>query len=310
MKVSRNEHMLADLALGLLVVSLKRDALPLGEQGVAEMLDPFVGVSRRLLLSTHDTVVSAALNVLSHLIKASPPLPALRAELPTVVANIFFLLQRAGSSAAGGAVRGCLRALTVILRLSKARVHITQPQLKVLLSFAQQDLFELQTQSVAFGLLRAIIARRLVCEEVYDLIDKVAEHMITSQSEQTQQLSAQALLQFLLEYPLGDKRLLHHLQFLLRSLEYEYESGRKMALEVLHRVVARLPMELLETYVQLIFLSLVVRLVNDDAPTCRRMVALLLKDLLARCPKQEIDTLLDVALGWLQVSLPSPPPPY
>ena len=244
-------------------------------------------------------------------------------------------------------MRGCLRTLTVILRHSKARAHITQPQLKVLLSFAQQDLFELSTQSVAFGLLRAIIARRLVCErglylkhtlsftlslslsrclphklslaaslslslshtlslsdeflslwQVYDLIDKVSEHMVTSHSKQTQQLSTQPLLQFLLDYPLGDKRLFHLLQFLLRSLEFEYESGRKTALEVLHRVVARLSIELLEAYLELVFLSLVVRLVNDDIATCRRIVALLLKDLLARCPRKQLDSLLDVAVAW------------
>jgi len=34
--------------------------------------------------------------------------------------------------------------------------------------------------------------------------------------------------------------------------------------------VARLPIELLEAYLELVFLSLVVRLVNDDSPTCRR----------------------------------------
>ena len=102
--VNRTEHMLAGLAMGLLVASLKRETLKVSDKTVAEMLDPFVAVTQRMLLSTHDTIVAPALAVLSHLIKAAPPLPALRLEHPTIVANIFFLLLRAGSSAAGGAV--------------------------------------------------------------------------------------------------------------------------------------------------------------------------------------------------------------
>ncbi len=37
---------------------------------------------------------------------------------------------------------------------------------------------------------------------------------------------AQILLQFLLDYPVGEKRLDSHLQFLLANLAYEHETGR------------------------------------------------------------------------------------
>ncbi len=37
----------------------------------------------------------------------------------------------------------------------------------------------------------------------------------------------QALYQFLLDYPIGEKRLQQHISFLLRNLDYDYESGRK-----------------------------------------------------------------------------------
>ncbi len=38
--------------------------------------------------------------------------------------------------------------------------------------------------------------------------------------------AAQILLQFLLDYPVGEKRLDSHLQFLLANLAYEHETGR------------------------------------------------------------------------------------
>ena len=40
------------------------------------------------------------------------------------------------------------------------------------------------------------------------------------------QLCAASLLQFLLDFPVGPRRLQQHLQFLLANLSYEHEEGR------------------------------------------------------------------------------------
>ena len=45
------------------------------------------------------------------------------------------------------------------------------------------------------------------------------------------------LLQFLLDYPLGSKRLAHHLQFLVANLGYEHDSGREAALAMIQATV-------------------------------------------------------------------------
>jgi hypothetical protein len=44
-------------------------------------------------------------------------------------------------------------------------------------------------------------------------MDKIAEHMVTSQSEQTRALSAQTLIVFMLDFPMGDKRLHAHMVY-------------------------------------------------------------------------------------------------
>jgi U3 small nucleolar RNA-associated protein 20 len=51
--------------------------------------------------------------------------------------------------------------------------------------------------------------------------------------------AAAALLQFLLDYPLGSGRLRGHIQFLLANTGYEHESGRLQALEMLQQVGVR-----------------------------------------------------------------------
>lgn len=50
--------------------------------------------------------------------------------------------------------------------------------------------------------------------------------------------AAAALLQFLLDYPLGSGRLRGHVRFLLANTSYEHEAGRLQALEMLQQVRA------------------------------------------------------------------------
>ena len=47
---------------------------------------------------------------------------------------------------------------------------------------------------------------------------------------------AALLLQFLLEFPMGDQRLHVHITSLVRNLDYGYESSRKVVLEVMARI--------------------------------------------------------------------------
>jgi len=47
---------------------------------------------------------------------------------------------------------------------------------------------------------------------------------------------ASALLQFLLDYPLGPKRTAAHMSFLATNLGFEYEAGRLAVLDMLQQV--------------------------------------------------------------------------
>lgn len=120
-------------------------------------------------------------------------------------------------------------------------------------------------QNATFGLVKSIVARRLVVDEVYDIIDRiqgthawtmpvgsliswscarVTDQMVRSVRQNAQKLCAQVgwrsrsgcvsyndarpqvLLDFLLHYPMTDERLQQHLRHLLVNMAYEYEDGR------------------------------------------------------------------------------------
>ena len=81
--------------------------------------------------------------------------------------------------------------------------------------------------------LQAVLQRKLVVPEVYDIMTRVQEMMVRSQSAPIRQLCASVLLQFLLDYPVGDRRLQQHLHFVITNLSYEHETGREAAIEML-----------------------------------------------------------------------------
>lgn len=117
---------------------------------------------------------------------------------------------------------------------------VTTDQLKILLIYAEQDLHDFDRQATAFGLLKAIINRKLIIPEIHDVMNKVAELSITSEHPHVRLQSRQVFHQFLMEYPLG-KKLDTHLVFYMSQLNYETQPGRESALEMIFGIVTSFP---------------------------------------------------------------------
>jgi U3 small nucleolar RNA-associated protein 20 len=73
---------------------------------------------------------------------------------------------------------------------------------------------------MALSLLKAIVSRKLLVPELYDMMNRVAQLMVTSYVVPVRQLCSQILLQFLLDYPLGKKRLQQHMDFFITNVGY------------------------------------------------------------------------------------------
>lgn len=98
--------------------------------------------------------------------------------------------------------------------------------LRFLLTWVYQDISHAQLPPPAFTLLRALLDRHVIVPEIYDVMDGVLVAAVQTTSSATRQTCASLYLQFFLDYPLGDSRIRETLQVVLRSLEYDVESGR------------------------------------------------------------------------------------
>lgn len=251
---------------------------------------------RKLRDAQSSAVISTALQVSRYLIRT--PLPSRQSYVSDLAKFMFKKLHERSSSDEVG--RQCFEALAVIIRYCPF-YKLPSSQLKFLLSLVDESLLRTSDQQqAAFTVLKSIVSRKLILPEVYDSIKRVGELMVTHNEVHLQGACASILLQFMLDYPLGPKRFNQHLGFLINNIAYEHATGRQQALEFMHALINKLPQAILDERSEMLFLPLVLRLVNDEDPTCRRMVGEVVKLLLGQVSPAKQDILVELLLKWLQ----------
>lgn len=299
MRASRGDHMILEMCLVVLHSSLKKGELGarIKSPEVLSLLDPIPAVLCRCLRSRHTPNISFALKCLSILV--SQPLPGTRKAVADINKEITELLKGC-PQASHPIAQESLRVLGIMLR-DCAAYKPTVAQLRFLLNWAFGDIEETDARGIAFNLLRAVVGRKVVVPEVYDLMSgRIQEMLIRSQSPTVREMCGQVLLQFLLDYPVGERRVQQHIEFLITNLQqYEHESGRLAAAEFLRIVITKFPAETLESVRETILLPLVTRMASDGAAAVRNAAVETLRSLFGRCPSL-IDKTFDYCVSWLE----------
>uniref|UniRef100_A0A8C7ULV4 UTP20 small subunit processome component n=1 Tax=Oncorhynchus mykiss TaxID=8022 RepID=A0A8C7ULV4_ONCMY len=275
-----NMHILVDTGLRLLHMSLKKSKVNSSEASALEMLDPFFALLLDCLNSMHVKVITEALLAFTFLLRFS--LPAVEQNAGQLTKQLFVLLK--DYSKAGAArgenfqlVQNCFKSITILVKNTKTH-KITETQLQVLLGYAEEDIYDQSRQATAFGLLKAILSRKLVVPEMEELMKKVAKLSVTGQNGM---IRVQCRHKYILDYPLG-KKLRSHLDFIVAQLSYEFDTGREAALELMAYIFQTFPQNLLLQHSGLFFVPLALAMVNDDSARCKKMAAVAIKSLLSQ----------------------------
>uniref|UniRef100_A0A8C7G8H9 UTP20 small subunit processome component n=1 Tax=Oncorhynchus kisutch TaxID=8019 RepID=A0A8C7G8H9_ONCKI len=292
-----NMHILVDTGLRLLHMSLKKSKVNSSEASALEMLDPFFALLLDCLNSMHVKVITEALLAFTFLLRFA--LPAVEQNAGQLTKQLFVLLK--DYSKAGAArgenfqlVQNCFKSITILVKNTKTH-KITETQLQVLLGYAEEDIYDQSRQATAFGLLKAILSRKLVVPEMEELMKKVAKLSITGQNGM---IRVQCRHKYILDYPLG-KKLRSHLDFIVAQLSYEFDTGREAALELMAYIFQTFPQNLLLQHSGLFFVPLALAMVNDDSARCKKMAAVAIKSLLSQLDQQHQNTLFTLVNTWL-----------
>ncbi|KAK2988996.1 hypothetical protein RJ640_013987 [Escallonia rubra] len=286
-------HLITDFALGMLYNRLKNMKIHKKEEQLLAMLDPFISLLADCLSSKYDEIISSGIKCLSQLVRL--PLPSLASEAERIKTSLLVIAQGSGN-ASTPLMQSCIRLLTVLLRSTS--ITLSSDQLHMLIQFPVFADLERNPSLIALSLLKAIVNRRLVVHEIYDIVTQVAELLVTSQVEPVRKKCSQILLQFLLDYRLSKKRLQQHLDFLLANLRYEHSTGREATLEMLHAIIIKFPQSVVDELSQTTFVHLVVCLANDQDNKVRSMTGAAIKLLIGRVSPQPLNSILQYSLSW------------
>ncbi|KAJ3672155.1 hypothetical protein LUZ60_006876 [Juncus effusus] len=293
-----NSDLITNFALGLLCNRLKKLKKEKNDTELLSMLDPFIPLLTQCLNSNSSNVISSSFKSLSHLITL--PLPSLDSHSEKIKNSLLEISQKSNNSTNNSTnlMRSCLKLLSVLLNNSRVRVSISDEELRLIVNFPVFIDLQKSPSQVALSLLKAIINRKLVVPEIYDLVIRVGELMVMAHDKPIRTVSSQILLQFLLDYRLSEKRLQQHLDFLLSNLSYEHSSGRESVLEMLHAILMKFPKTIIDNQAQAFFLHLVAALSDDRDPQIHSMVGTVIKELVERTSDGVFSLILEFCVEW------------
>ncbi|RWS09630.1 hypothetical protein B4U79_02561 [Dinothrombium tinctorium] len=301
---SSNYYILVQESLKILSILLKKERLQATDEQHAALLNPFIPILSDFVSSKHPKLTISALKCINSIVLKFSSLESFKIYANTIKNNLFVLLHKhTGVGMQHGEnyelVMMCFKCMHYLISEVDC-IEIDEKQLKVLLLYAEKDIHENNKQAVAFSLLKAIISKRLDSPELKAIMAKLSEMLVQSEQDYVRKQCVHIWMRYLLDYPHG-KSLKQHIMFFLRQLDYEHETGRMAVLELLALVVSRFPEVVVNSYVELLFIPVSSRLINEESSKARKLSADLIEKLFSRLNADKRNFLFEnLILPWFQ----------
>ena len=255
----------------------------------------FLPVAGDALVQGQEEVKLAAMRLLATVVKL--PLVELDTNSAVYIKEAVGLV-RAAPSMTTDSAKAALELVTAVLR-EKRTVTVKEVDIAHILKALKADIDEPDRQGIIYKFLRAVLGRKVVITEVYDIMDEVGKVMVINPDRSIRESARSAYLQFVLDYPQGKDRWSKQASFLVENLKYEHASGRQSIMELLHQLLSKVSDEVLAQLGFTVFVALVPVQVTDADPACQQMAGILSVRLFERASDEQLRSYLALMDKWL-----------
>ncbi|KAJ5101622.1 hypothetical protein NUU61_003844 [Penicillium alfredii] len=262
----------------------------------AQNLSGFLPIIGDALVQAHEEVKISALRLLSTIIKL--PLPELDQNSHVYFTEAVKIVKESPSTNTE-ASQASLKLISAMLRERK-NTKLRDGHLAYLLQRLTSDIEEPDRQGVTFNFIRAVMSRKFVVPEIYELADHVATMMVTNQTRSARDLARGVYVHFLTEYPQAKNRWTKQLGFLAKNLDYKHQEGRQSVMEAVHMLLSKTGPQLAQDIISTFFLPVVLAMANDDSSECRELAGALLGELYNRADREQMKTILSPLRSWME----------
>lgn len=254
---------------------------------------PIIGDS---LIGGQEEVQMSAVRLLTSIIKVPSPQIAENASLYATEA---VKIIRAAPSTTTEVAQAALKLISAVLK-ERPTAKIRENDLAYVIKRLKPDIEQPDRQGVIFNFLKAVLARKIVTTEVYEVMDTVSAIMVTNQTRTARDLARGIYFTFMMDYPQASIRLNKQIGFLVKNLEYDYVEGRQSVLELLHLLLSKTNGDLVQELSSMLFVPLVMMMVNDESAECREMAGALINKILERADEERTQNFVSLMRTWLE----------
>ena len=287
---SSYRYKLARFALDVLRSVLQK----YNEMQTPSSLSGFMPIIENALLQAQEEVQISALRLLATIIKI--PLSQIDDNASSYITEAVKIIRNTVSTNSEIA-QAALKLVSAVLR-ERQNIDVRESDIAYLLKRLKPDLEEPDRQGVTFNFLKAIMTRKYMIPEVYEVLDTIATMMVTNQTKGARDLARGVYFQFILNYPQSKDRLNKQLGFLVKNLEYKHIEGRQSVMEAMHLLLSRVGDSLMQDLVGTFFVPLIMVIINDESADCRRMAGELLKELFEKADNERTRNVLAMLQKW------------
>ena len=258
-------------------------------------LSGFLPIIGDCIVQANEEIQISALRLLTTIIKV--PLKEIDENAGIYITESVRIV-KASASTHSEAVQAAIKLISAVLR-ERRQLEVKESDLAYLLKRLIPDLEALDRQGVVFGFIKALLTRRIVITEIYEVMDTVATIMVTNQTKGARDLARSAYFQFIMDYPQGKGRFAKQVTFLVKNLDYKYEEGRRSVMEAINLLLSKVGQDLIQDIAGTFFVPLVMVVVNDDSMGCREMANALIKTILEKLDRDNTQAYIGLLRTWL-----------